>query len=108
MDPAQFPAPETIDPHRPRSSYLLLGHGLHACYGTCMHELAGVRMRQYLDANAAESPIPTTLTLEYDADEGAAPGGPNGRAPGAGDADGHAPGGTAGGVHGGVAGRAAH
>ncbi|KAK6581194.1 hypothetical protein PZA11_006682 [Diplocarpon coronariae] len=144
MDPAQFPAPETIDPHRPRSSYLLLGHGLHACYGTRMvgcslaatlkevfrlpnlrraagprgrllvveHELAGVRMRQYLDANAAESPIPTTLTLEYDADEGAAPGGPNGKAPGDGDADGHAPGGTAGGVHGGVnggvAGRAAH
>ena len=29
-------------------------------------EFAGVRMRKYLDANANESPIPTTLTLEYD------------------------------------------
>ncbi|PBP15519.1 linoleate diol synthase [Diplocarpon rosae] len=38
------------------------------------HELAGVRMRKYVDANAGESPIPTTLTLEYDADEGAGTG----------------------------------
>ncbi|GAM84860.1 hypothetical protein ANO11243_028620 [Dothideomycetidae sp. 11243] len=30
------------------------------------HYIAGVRMRQYLDGNAAESPIPTTLTLVYD------------------------------------------
>lgn len=29
-------------------------------------EFAGVKMRTYLDANAKESPIPTTLTLEYD------------------------------------------
>jgi cytochrome P450 len=28
--------------------------------------LAGVKMRKYLDANAKESPIPSTLTLEYD------------------------------------------
>jgi len=32
------------------------------------HEFAGVKMRHYLDANAKESPIPTTLTLEYDAE----------------------------------------
>ena len=30
------------------------------------HQLAGVSMKKYLDANAKESPIPTTLTLEYD------------------------------------------
>jgi hypothetical protein len=30
------------------------------------HQLAGVNMRQYLDSNSRESPIPTTLTLEYD------------------------------------------
>jgi hypothetical protein len=30
------------------------------------HTLAGVKMRKYLDANAKESPIPSTLTLEYD------------------------------------------
>lgn len=30
------------------------------------HEFAGVKMRQYLDSNSKESPIPTTLTLEYD------------------------------------------
>lgn len=30
------------------------------------HEFAGVKMRKYLDGNAKESPIPTTLTLEYD------------------------------------------
>jgi cytochrome P450 len=29
-------------------------------------EFAGVKMKRYLDANAKESPIPTTLTLEYD------------------------------------------
>jgi len=29
-------------------------------------EFGGVRMRLYLDGNAKESPIPTTLTLEYD------------------------------------------
>lgn len=30
------------------------------------HEFGGVKMKKYLDANAKESPIPTTLTLEYD------------------------------------------
>ncbi len=33
MDPAAFPNPEKIDPHRPRNSYLTLGHGLHVCFG---------------------------------------------------------------------------
>lgn len=98
MDPLQFPNPEKLDPHRPFDKYLLLGHGLHYCFGSRLvgsslaatlrevfklknvrrapgrqghftiveHELAGVKMRLYLDANAQESPIPTTLTLEYD------------------------------------------
>jgi cytochrome P450 len=33
------------------------------------HDLAGVKMRHYLDASSRESPIPTSLTLEYDVDE---------------------------------------
>lgn len=98
MDPAAFPDPEKINPHRPFSDYTLLGHGLHFCFGARLvgaslaatlrevfklknvrraqgslgrfsvveHEFAGVRMKKYLDANAKESPIPTTLTIEYD------------------------------------------
>ena len=30
------------------------------------HHLAGIKTRQYLDASSRESPIPTSLTLEYD------------------------------------------
>jgi cytochrome P450 len=30
------------------------------------HDVAGVRMRQHLDANSKESPIPTALVVEYD------------------------------------------
>ncbi|KAK5080610.1 hypothetical protein LTR05_008555 [Lithohypha guttulata] len=33
MDPVAYPNPELIDPHRPISSYILLGHGLHYCFG---------------------------------------------------------------------------
>lgn len=98
MDPVAFPNPEKLDPHRPFSAYIILGHGLHYCFGARLvgvslaatlkevfklknlrraagragqfsiveHEVAGVKMRQYLDANSKESPIPTTLTLEYD------------------------------------------
>ncbi|KAG9759987.1 hypothetical protein KCU73_g3110, partial [Aureobasidium melanogenum] len=98
MDPMAFPNPEKLDPHRPLSSYILLGHGLHYCFGARLvgvslaatlkevfklknlrraqgragqfsiveHEVAGVKMRQYLDASSKESPIPTTLTLDYD------------------------------------------
>ncbi|KAF8856072.1 linoleate diol synthase [Acephala macrosclerotiorum] len=98
MDPAQFPNPEVLDPHRPFKDYILLGHGLHYCFGARLvgvslaatlrevfklknirrasgrngyfsvveKHFAGVNMRVYLDANAKESPIPTTLTLEYD------------------------------------------
>lgn len=43
--------------------------GKRGSFQTVEHELAGVWMRQYLDANAKESPIPTTLNLEYDEDD---------------------------------------
>jgi cytochrome P450 len=33
------------------------------------HKLAGITMRHYLDANAKESPIPTSLRLHYDGDD---------------------------------------
>lgn len=101
MDPVAFPNPEIIDPSRPISSYTLLGHGLHFCFGarivapalvstlkeifklkkigrapgkqgqfhTLEHHVAGVNMRHYLDSNAKESPIPTSLTLVYESDE---------------------------------------
>ena len=36
MDPVAYPNPEVIDPHRPLSSYTLLGHGLHYCFGARM------------------------------------------------------------------------
>jgi cytochrome P450 len=98
MDPVQFPNPEKLNPHRPFKDYILLGNGMHYCFGARLvgcslaatlkevfklknvrrangrqghfsrveEEFAGVRMKKYLDANANESPIPTTLTLEYD------------------------------------------
>ena len=98
MDPVAYPNPELIDPHRPISSYILLGHGLHYCFGarlvapalvstlkevfrlknlrrapgrqghfsTVGHQVAGVNMRAYLDANSQESPIPMSLRLIYD------------------------------------------
>jgi len=99
MDPAQFPDPEKLNPHRPFKDYILLGDGLHYCFGGRMvgcslaatlrevfklknvrrapgklgkfsiveHDLAGVKMRHYLDSSSKESPIPTSLTIEYDA-----------------------------------------
>jgi cytochrome P450 len=99
MDPVAFPEPKKLNPNRPLSDYLILGHGLHSCFGARMvgaslaatlkevfklknlrrapgpqgyftvieREFAGVTLRYYLDANAHESPVPTTLTLQYDA-----------------------------------------
>lgn len=99
LDPLAFPEPEKLNPHRPFSDYILLGHGLHYCLGARMvgcsiaatlrevfklknvrrakgkqgkftiveHDLAGIKMRHYLDSSSKESPIPTSLTLHYDA-----------------------------------------
>jgi len=33
MDPLAFPDPEKLNPHRPFKDYILLGHGLHYCFG---------------------------------------------------------------------------
>ncbi|KAK6220734.1 hypothetical protein LQW54_001925 [Pestalotiopsis sp. IQ-011] len=99
MDSAQYPEPEKLNPHRPFKDYILLGHGLHFCFGARLvtpalaatlrevfrlknvrrapgklgrftiveHDLAGIKMRHYLDSSSKESPIPTSLTLYYDA-----------------------------------------
>lgn len=40
--------------------------GSRGKFSTLNHEVAGVKMKVYLDANAKESPIPTTLNIEYD------------------------------------------
>ncbi|KAF1951540.1 heme peroxidase [Byssothecium circinans] len=34
MDPTAFPEPEKLNPHRPFKDYILLGHGLHYCFGS--------------------------------------------------------------------------
>ena len=34
VDPAAFPDPKKLDPHRPRDAYLTLGYGMHACFGS--------------------------------------------------------------------------
>ena len=99
MDPAAFPNPEIINPHRPLKDYITLGHGLHFCFGARLvgcslvatlrevfklknlrrapgkqghfsvvdHHVGDITIRNYLDASSRESPIPTSLTLEYDA-----------------------------------------
>ncbi|KAJ3150057.1 hypothetical protein HDU86_006781 [Geranomyces michiganensis] len=99
MDPKAFPNPEKLDPKRPRQSYLLLGWGLHFCFGarlvtatlaTMMKEifklknirrapgraghlakisedLAGIDAKLYLDRNCSETPIPTSMRVEFDA-----------------------------------------
>ncbi|KAI1879029.1 hypothetical protein JX265_003206 [Neoarthrinium moseri] len=98
MDPEQYPEPEKLNPHRSFKDYILLGHGLHFCFGARLvapalaatlrevfklknvrrapgklgkftiteHDLAGIKMRHYLDSSSKESPIPTSLTLYYD------------------------------------------
>jgi hypothetical protein len=36
MDPNAFQEPEKLNPHRPFKDYILLGHGLHYCFGARM------------------------------------------------------------------------
>jgi cytochrome P450 len=47
--------------------------GKRGMFTTTEHDVAGVKMRHYLDANSKESPIPTSLSLEYDVFEPASP-----------------------------------
>jgi cytochrome P450 len=42
------------------------GKGKQGMFHTAEHNIAGVNQRMYLDGNAKESPIPTTLVIEYD------------------------------------------
>jgi cytochrome P450 len=97
MDPLAFPNPERLDPHRPLSSYTLLGHGLHFCFGARLvapslvatlkevfklknlrrapgrqgqfsvveHNIDGVPMRSYLDANSKVSFITRIRSGSY-------------------------------------------
>lgn len=97
LDPAAFPDPKRLDPHRPRDAYLTMGYGMHACFGsrlvvsaltamireifklkglkraagklgqftTVEQTVGGVKRRFWLDSNAREASVPTTLTLEY-------------------------------------------
>lgn len=98
MDPAAFPEPEKLNPHRPFADYALLGDGIHVGFDSKLvgpsltatlkevfklknirrapgrlgrfamikQQVAGVDVRMYLDSHARESPVPTTLTIEYD------------------------------------------
>ncbi|KAL8276909.1 hypothetical protein RQP46_010737 [Phenoliferia psychrophenolica] len=38
MDPVAFPGPEKLNPTRPKSDYILLGHGMHYCFGARLTE----------------------------------------------------------------------
>jgi len=42
------------------------GKGTAGGFVKLEEEFAGVKFKKYLDANAAESPIPTTFTIEYE------------------------------------------
>ncbi|EME88398.1 uncharacterized protein MYCFIDRAFT_149067 [Pseudocercospora fijiensis CIRAD86] len=96
LDPTSFAEPEKLNPHRPLSEYTLLGSGLSfgasligpaiaatlkevfklpgirrangkpGHLATVEHFVGGIPVRSYLDSNAKESPVPTTLVLEYD------------------------------------------
>ena len=95
MDPSVFSEPEKLNPHRPRELYNVFGtslpevnfvapaiaamlrevfklKGIRRAMGkpgmftATETEIAGVKIRQYLDANAKEQPMPTCLMLEYE------------------------------------------
>lgn len=40
--------------------------GKRGVFSRAYHDLAGIKMTMYIDGNARESPIPTSLSLEYD------------------------------------------
>ncbi|KAL8290495.1 hypothetical protein RQP46_002753 [Phenoliferia psychrophenolica] len=40
MDPVAFPNPTKLDPTRPQSAYILLGYGLHFCFGARLADVA--------------------------------------------------------------------
>jgi Cytochrome P450/Animal haem peroxidase len=101
LDPAVFPDPTKINPHRKLEDYAVLSQGLHNCFGdklvgsalaATLREVfklkgvrkakgklgnlsvvkyevgvSGVKVPYYLDSSSKESPIPTSMTIEYDA-----------------------------------------
>lgn len=104
LDPVAFPDPHRLDPKRDAKSYMLLGHGMHFCFGARLvapaivsmlkevfrlknvrrapgHKGQLIRLSEklghdendpaceivmYLDGSCHESPVPTSLVLEYD------------------------------------------
>jgi len=96
QDPERFPQPEQLNPHRPAEEYRFLfgseqykviaasiaavlkgvfrlknlrrATGRGGRFTTVQHYSAGVLQTFYLDANARESPFPTSLMVEYDDD----------------------------------------
>ncbi|MFD9966466.1 cytochrome P450 [Amycolatopsis sp. NPDC058986] len=52
-DPARFPDPEVLDPHRATAGHVAFGHGIHQCLG---QQLARVEMRVALPALFARFP----------------------------------------------------
>ncbi|KAN0062754.1 hypothetical protein ACQY0O_004949 [Thecaphora frezii] len=100
IDASVFPEPYQVHPRRPRDSYMLLGHGLHRCFGArlitpCLvsivkeifrlknlrraagkageltkmtEEVGGTPVHLYLDRNWGESPIPTSMVVEFESE----------------------------------------
>ena len=52
-DPAVFPEPDSLDPHRPTGGHLAFGHGIHQCLG---QQLARVEMQVAFPALFARFP----------------------------------------------------
>lgn len=105
LDPTVFPDPLRLDPTRDPKSYILMGQGMHFCFGARLVAPAIVSMLKqvfrlknlrrapgrkgtlvklteqlghdqedpaceivmYLDESCQESPVPSSLVLEYDA-----------------------------------------
>ncbi|KAF2164532.1 hypothetical protein M409DRAFT_24933 [Zasmidium cellare ATCC 36951] len=92
LDPAAFPDPEKLNPHRAVSDYSLKSFGARIVGPSIAatlkeifklknvrrapgrrgqlhfveHDVGGVKLKAYLDANSRENHVPTTLSIEYD------------------------------------------
>ncbi|CAK3899708.1 linoleate diol synthase [Lecanosticta acicola] len=95
MDPTLFAEPEKLNPRRPRELYSVFGsslpdlkvvgpaiaamlrevfklkglrraNGKQGCFTIVENDVAGLKIRQYLDANAKEVAAPTSLMVEYE------------------------------------------
>ncbi|KAL9934319.1 hypothetical protein V8E36_006775 [Tilletia maclaganii] len=98
LDPKVFPDPYKLNPRRPRKDYIMLGAGLHFCFGARLvgpaiagmikeisklpdleaaqhpsrpgppQQFYGFSTHLYLDSFCRESPIPTSFVIEFDSD----------------------------------------